>query len=76
MLMFNENGGFHNFQEEEVAQAKKDGWVDGEPVRQRMIAAKNPATIAPQVEAKRPPGRPRRNLAIDGVDNGYSTNAD
>ena len=60
MLMFNENGGFHNFTDEEVVQARKTGWVDGKPIRQAAIAAKTkPATIEPQVVAKRSPGRPR-----------------
>ena len=74
MLMFNENGGFHNFTDEEVVQARKTGWVDGEPIRKAAIAAKrkentvtlptpsDSVTIAPQVEAKRSPGRPRREL--------------
>ena len=59
MLMFKEDGGFHNFTDEEVAQARKTGWVDGEPVRQRILAAKNPATIEAH-EAPKPRGRPRK----------------
>ena len=61
MLMFNANdGGYHNFQEEDVDAARKAGWVDGEPIRKAAIAAKTkPATIEPQVVAKRSPGRPR-----------------
>ena len=40
-LMFNLNdGGFHNFQEDELDEAKKAGWVDGEPIRKAMLDAK------------------------------------
>ncbi len=67
MLMFNENGGFHNFQEEDVAQAKKDGWVDGATVRDRLMKLKSapvaveakPDTITAQ-PAPRSVGRPRK----------------
>ena len=74
MLMFKEDGGFHHFNDEESAAARKAGWVDGEPIRMAAIAAKrkentvtlptpsDSVTIAPQVEAKRSPGRPRREL--------------
>lgn len=71
-LMYSEEGGFHNFSDDEVESAKKDGWVDGEPIRQKLIAAKRAAapiakpvevatiTVQPEVSAvKRSPGRPR-----------------
>jgi hypothetical protein len=73
MLMYKEEGGFHNFHEEEVEQAKKDGWVEGEAIRNRILASKSgkhdeikqevviqeePATITAQ-PAKRA-GRPRK----------------
>ncbi len=46
-LMFNANdGGFHNFQEDELDEAKKNGWVDGEPIRQQMLDAKRGMTRA------------------------------
>ena len=62
MLMFKEDGGFHHFTDEEVAQARKTGWVDGEPVRQRIMVLKEsakPATIEAH-EAPKPRGRPRK----------------
>lgn len=40
MLLYKEDGGFHNFRDDEVEQAKKDGWVDGAPVWAALIAAK------------------------------------
>lgn len=74
MLMYKEDGGgFHNFTSSEVEQAKKDGWVEGEEIRNRMLAAKavkpkevvqevviqeEPATI-PAQPVKRA-GRPRK----------------
>lgn len=72
-LMYKEDGGFHNFRDEEIEQAVKDGWIDGEPVRARILAAKGakhvhapaidpvsePATINAQPE-KRHAGRPRK----------------
>jgi hypothetical protein len=76
-IMFRE-GGFHNFHDDEVESALKDGWVDGEPIRQALLDAKRKdraksdtvtiqpiakpvevATITPQPEVKRSPGRPR-----------------
>lgn len=73
MLMYKEEGGFNNFRDDEVEQAKKDGWVEGEAIRNRILAAKagkldetvqevviqeEPATITAQ-PAKRA-GRPRK----------------
>lgn len=73
-LMFNANdGGFHNFEDDELESARKNGWVDGEPVRKAMLDAKRKpsepiAKLAetvtmpaqPEVrEVKRSPGRPR-----------------
>ena len=71
-LMYNDgDGGFHNFQEDELEEAKKNGWVDGEPVRQRMMAMKRGTPVAKSVtsdtlstlvEPKRSPGRPRKEV--------------
>jgi len=73
MLMYKEEGGFNNFRDDEVEQAKKDGWVEGEAIRNKILAAKagkldevvqevviqeEPATITAQ-PAKRA-GRPRK----------------
>ena len=75
-LMFFEEGGFHNFADNEVEQATKDGWVDGEPIRQKLLDAKqkkpiaNPVevdTIPLQSEVKRSPGRPKRS-SIFGIE--------
>ena len=68
-LMFNSNdGGFHNFEEDELDEARKIGWVDGEPIRQKLLDAKRVAapiakpvetvTLTAQSETRRP-GRPR-----------------
>jgi hypothetical protein len=78
-LMFNENdGGFHNFNDEDAEAASKAGWVDGEPMRKQLLDAKrnNPqaiakpvevATIPAQSEVKRSPGRPKRpSILNDG----------
>ena len=88
-LMFNANGGgYHHFETDELEVAMKNGWVDGEPIRQAAIAAKRKentvtlpkphedVTIAPQVEAKRPPGRPRKETPsfLTGATNGDSPN--
>ena len=68
-LMFKEDGGFHNFSDSEVEKAIKDGWVDGCPIRQKLLDAKQKQPIAKHVEVdilpiqsevKRSPGRPRR----------------
>ena len=40
--MFKETGGFHNFKDAEVEDAKKNGWVDGESIRQKLMDAKIP----------------------------------
>lgn len=76
-LMYNDgDGGFHNFEEEELGEARKNGWVDGEPVRQRILAMKRAAiqpvapvakpaesdTLSELVESKRSPGRPRKEV--------------
>lgn len=70
MLMYKEEGGFNNFRDDEVEQAKKDGWVEGEAIRNRILASKavkleqvvevkeETATITAQ-PAKRA-GRPRK----------------
>ena len=74
-LMYNDNdGGFHNFEEDAIGEARKNGWIDGEPVRQRILAMKRgesagsvakPAesdTLSPLVGPKRSPGRPRKEV--------------
>ena len=77
MLMYKEDGGgFNNFTSSEVEQAKKDGWVEGEAIRNKILAAKGakhvpapaidpvaePATINAQPE-KRHAGRPRKSIS-------------
>jgi hypothetical protein len=72
-LMFREDG-FHNFNDDEVESALKDGWVDGEPIRQKLLDAKRgiakpveKVTITVQPEVKRSPGRPKRpSILNDG----------
>jgi hypothetical protein len=75
-LLFKDTGGFQNFQDDQVEAAMKDGWVDGDPIRQAIIDAKakdraksdtvtiaNPpeiATMPVQSEVKRSPGRPKK----------------
>ena len=77
MLMYSENGGFHNFPDSEVEQAKKDGWVDGAPVRAAALAAKarKPAPIAlaagsvtMEPHARR--GRPRKVEEVSVIEAG------
>ena len=69
-LMYSETGGFQYFSIDEVDAAKKVGWIDGEPIRQKLLDAKRApkapiakpvetVTITPQPEVKRSPGRPR-----------------
>lgn len=73
MLMYSKDGGFHNFSDENVEQAKKDGWIEGQPVRVALLAEKHapttftlkePATIT--IHEPEPPrrGRPRK-IATD-----------
>lgn len=85
-LMFNSNdGGFHNFQEDEIEEVVKAGWVDGEPIRKAILNAKRkdaaksdtvtianipkPVTLSAQPEVKRSPGRPR-NVVPSILNNG------
>ena len=65
-LMYSETGGFCNFNDDDAEAARKIGWVDGEPIRQKLIDAKRgiakpveTVTIPTQSEVKRSPGRPR-----------------
>ena len=68
-LLYSEEGGFQNFSDDEATAAKKAGWVDGEPIRQKLLDAKRKpvAPIAKPVETViltaqqeiRRPGRPR-----------------
>lgn len=76
MLMYSPKGGFHHFPEGQVEDAKKDGWIDGQPIWDAAVKAKrkdtakadtivlaNPVevdTIPVQSEVKRSPGRPKR----------------
>jgi hypothetical protein len=79
MLMYKPEGGFHNFGDHEIEQAKKDGWVDGAPVRAALMTKKGkpvaaePATIEAQ-PVKRA-GRPRKELPsfLSGAVHGNST---
>ena len=80
MLMYKQDGGFHNFGDHEVEQAKKDGWVEGEAIRAELIAKKlkpaEPATIEAQ-PVKRA-GRPRKELPsfLTGMNDGDGANPD
>ena len=47
MLMYKEEGGFHNFRDEEVEQAMKDGWADGQKIFDNAIASKIKTVPAP-----------------------------
>lgn len=67
-LLYKEECGFNNFSESEAEVAKEDGWVDGEPVRQKLLDAKRAAQVVAKPEesatlavqpVKRAPGRPR-----------------
>lgn len=73
MLMYKDDGGFHNFGAHEVEQAVKDGWVDGTAIREKLIAAKRQQgvaipsqsdTIQEHEPAKRR-GRPRKEVQSD-----------
>ena len=76
-LMYSETGGFHNFNDDDAESARKLGWVDGEPIRQKLLDAKHKpvakpvetVTITPQPEVKRSPGRPR-NVVPSILNNG------
>lgn len=84
-LMFHENAGFHPIPECDVEQAKKDGWVDGAPLRAaRKVAAKNVANVvvSDTITAQpvvRKAGRPRKevpSILNDGGEDGNSPNPD
>ena len=66
--MYSEAGGFNNFPDDEVENARKNGWVDGEPVRQKLMAAKlKPVAISEEpdtikVQPDRRAGRPRKGI--------------
>ena len=50
--MFKETGGFHNFKDAEVEDAKKNGWVDGNPIRKKLLAAMRvSASISPHPQS-------------------------
>jgi hypothetical protein len=67
MLMYKDDGGFRNVAEGEIEQATREGWIDGVPVRQRILAAKSgpiakqeePVTIETH-EMPKQRGRPRK----------------
>jgi hypothetical protein len=78
--MYSETGGFCNFNDDDAEAARKKGWVDGEPIRQKLLDAKRApkapiakpvetVTITPQSEVKRSPGRPR-NVVHSILNNG------
>ena len=52
-LMYKEEGGFCNVHEDGLAAAQADGWVDGEPIRQKLLAAKK-ASVAVATSVKPP----------------------
>ena len=68
-LLYKEECGFNNFSDSESEVAKEDRWVDGDPVRQKLLDAKRSAqpvakpeesaTLAAQ-PVKRASGRPRK----------------
>lgn len=59
-LMYSESGGFATFPDHE----SPTGWVDGEPIRQKLLDAKRETATLPEValqplqDTKRRPGRP------------------
>lgn len=76
-LMFKSDGGFRHIPEDELTAAEKDGWVDGQPIwdaamaaKQKYAAKSDTATIANVPETatmsaqlvKRAPGRPRKEV--------------
>lgn len=80
MLMYKEDGGFHNFPSHLVDTARADGWIDGQPKWDELMATKGvakegiPATMITQSAVKRP-GRPRKvvpSILNDGDENEYS----
>ena len=79
-LMYSETGGFCNFNDDDAEAARKIGWVDGEPIRQKLLDAKRKpvakpietVTMTSQLEVrevKRSPGRPR-NVVPSILNNG------
>ena len=79
MLMFKNDGGYHNFGDHEVAEAQSAGWVViSDDDRRRIIEAKRNGmpsflvadTITPQ-PVKRA-GRPRKMPSFLGVADGNS----
>lgn len=59
-LMYSESGGFATFPDHE----SPTGWVDGEPIRQKLLDAKRETAtltevaLQPLQDTKRRPGRP------------------
>mgnify|MGYP005608389427 FL=1 len=81
MLMFKAEGGFHNFADHEVDAAKKDGWVDGEPVRAEILRKKGQPeqkSVTIEAQSSKRTGRPRKELPsfLTGATNGNSSDAD
>jgi len=76
--MFKSDGGFRHIPEDELTAAEKDGWVDGQPIWNAAMAAKQKdaaksdtatiakipevATMFPRSEVKGSPGRPRKEV--------------
>jgi len=82
-LMYSEDGGFHNFSDDEVDGAKKNGWVDGEPVRAALIAKKMPVAVievSDKLDAHEPKrrGRPRKedSSKVEEADDGNDPDTD
>ncbi len=64
-LMFNSNdGGFHNFTDEDAEVAKKNGWVDGEPIRKSLLDAKRKASVKSETVTIEPVAKPVETATI------------
>ena len=54
-LMYHPDGGFHHFYDEEMADAIKSGWINGDHVRASMLAKKrNPVKVEPVAVVSEP----------------------
>ena len=70
MLMYKEEGGFHNFADHEVEQAKVDGWIEGQSVWNKTMAEKMKWVLEKREEfatidaqPARRAGRPKKGLS-------------
>ncbi len=60
-LMYKFEGGYHNFADSEVEAAMKDGWVDGDPIREAASRSKmNPVETLTETATIDAPAAPRR----------------